>query len=58
MPTPPLTLTAAELAAVVRRLGRGQSLVTCLRLVELQRAVLTEARVPVTRRPLPQTQDR
>jgi hypothetical protein len=42
----------------LRRLGRGQSLVTCLRLIALQRAVFTEARVEETRRPLTQTQDR
>jgi hypothetical protein len=58
MAAAPLTLTPTELAAVVRRLGRGQSLVTCLRLIALQRAVFTEARVEETRRPLTQTQDR
>jgi hypothetical protein len=57
-PAPRLTLTPTELAAVVRRLGRGQSLATCLRVIALQRAVFTEARVPVTRRLLSLTQDR
>jgi hypothetical protein len=46
MPTPPLTLTPAELAAVVRRLGRGQSLVACLRRIAQQRAI--HQQIPLT----------
>jgi hypothetical protein len=57
MAAAPLTLTPTELAAVVRRLGRGQSLVTCLRLIELQRAVFTEIR-PELDRPQDQGQTR
>jgi hypothetical protein len=43
---PPLTLTAAELAAVVRALGRGRSLADCLRRIAQQRAARLQ--IPLT----------
>lgn len=46
MPTPPLTLTPTELAAVVRALGRGRSLDACLRRIAQQRVALTQ--IPLT----------
>ena len=46
MPTRPLTLTAAELAAVVRWLGRGRSLAACLRRIAQQRAA--QQQIPLT----------
>lgn len=56
MPTAPsLTLTAAELAAVVRALGRGRSLADCLRRIARQRAAHTQIRL-VLDRSLTQTQ--
>lgn len=54
-----LTLTPTELAAVVRLLGRGRSLDYALRLIETQRAVLTETRIDLLpRRRAAQTKDR
>jgi hypothetical protein len=47
---PRLTLTPTELAAVVRLLGRGRSLADCLRRIELQRGLFTEARVDLAPR--------
>jgi hypothetical protein len=46
MTAPALTLTAAELAAVVRELGRGRSLDACLRRIAQQRA--THQQIPLT----------
>jgi hypothetical protein len=42
-----LVLTPAEIAACVRRLGQGRSLVSCLRQIETQRA-LALGRAPIT----------
>jgi hypothetical protein len=46
MTAPPLTLTAAELAAVVRWLGRGRTLAACLRRIAQQRAI--HHQIPLT----------
>jgi hypothetical protein len=46
-----LNLTPEEIAACVRLLGRGRSLVYCLRLIETQRAVLAQPRLTLDAAP-------